>query len=72
VDIVVAPPYLYMDQAREGLNDNFVVAAQNAWVGGWSRGPFAGCRSIGYVDHTGRRHVDHTGCHQLVFYHSQG
>ena len=32
VDIVVAPPFLYIDQAMEGLNDNFKVAAQNAWV----------------------------------------
>lgn len=32
VDIVVAPPFLFIDQVMEGLNDNFKVAAQNAWV----------------------------------------
>lgn len=32
VDVVVAPPFLYIDQAMSSLNDNFKVAAQNAWV----------------------------------------
>ena len=32
VDVVVAPPFLYIDQAMEALNGNFQVAAQSAWV----------------------------------------
>lgn len=32
VDVVVAPPFLYIDQAMSGLNSNFNVAAQNSWV----------------------------------------
>ena len=32
VDVVVAPPFLYIDQAMESLDSKFKVAAQNAWV----------------------------------------
>jgi triosephosphate isomerase len=32
VDVVVAPPFLYIDQAMGSLSDRFEVAAQNAWV----------------------------------------
>ena len=32
VDVVVAPPFLYIDQAMAALDAKFEVAAQNAWV----------------------------------------
>jgi triosephosphate isomerase len=32
VDVVVAPPFLYIDQAMSTLDAKFKVAAQNAWV----------------------------------------
>jgi|TARA_B110000977_G_scaffold180870_1_gene241020 triosephosphate isomerase len=32
VDVVVAPPFLYIDQAMGALHPKFKVAAQNAWV----------------------------------------
>ena len=32
MDVVVAPPFLYIDQAMSTLDAKFKVAAQNAWV----------------------------------------
>lgn len=32
VDVVVAPPFLYIDQVQRSLDPKFKVSAQNAWV----------------------------------------
>ncbi|RWW29592.1 hypothetical protein GW17_00005881 [Ensete ventricosum] len=33
VDIVVAPPYIYVDQVKQSLTDHIEISAQNCWVG---------------------------------------
>lgn len=32
IDVVVAPPFIFLDWVRANLNDNYAVAAQNVWV----------------------------------------
>ncbi|RWW36004.1 hypothetical protein BHE74_00059000 [Ensete ventricosum] len=31
--IVVAPPYIYVDQVKQSLTDHIEISAQNCWVG---------------------------------------
>ncbi|WVZ04777.1 hypothetical protein V8G54_018123 [Vigna mungo] len=33
VDVVVAPPFLYIDQVKNSLTDRIEISAQNSWVG---------------------------------------
>ncbi|KAK9177321.1 hypothetical protein WN944_029342 [Citrus x changshan-huyou] len=33
VDVVVAPPFVYIDQVKNSLTDRIEIAAQNSWVG---------------------------------------
>ncbi|CAN4107397.1 unnamed protein product [Withania somnifera] len=39
VDVVVAPPFLYIDQVKKSLTDRIEVSAQNCWTG---KGGFIG------------------------------
>lgn len=32
-DVVVAPPFVYIDQVKKTLTDRIEVSAQNSWVG---------------------------------------
>lgn len=32
-DVVVAPPFIYIDQVKNSLTDRIEVSAQNVWVG---------------------------------------
>lgn len=32
IDVVVAPPFIFLDWVQANLNDNYAVAAQNVWV----------------------------------------
>jgi len=32
-DVVVAPPFLYIDQVKNSLTDRIEVSAQNCWTG---------------------------------------
>lgn len=31
-DVVVAPPFVYIDQVKSSLTDRIQIAAQNSWV----------------------------------------
>ncbi|GAV91496.1 TIM domain-containing protein [Cephalotus follicularis] len=65
VDVVVAPPFLYIDQVKSSLTDRIEISAQNSWVG--KGGAFTGeisaeqLRDIGckwvILGHSERRHV---------------
>ncbi|KAI8554118.1 hypothetical protein RHMOL_Rhmol05G0072800 [Rhododendron molle] len=33
VDVVVAPPFVYIDQVKNSLTDRIEIAAQNSWIG---------------------------------------
>jgi len=32
-DVVVAPPFLYIDQVKNSLTERIEISAQNSWVG---------------------------------------
>lgn len=32
-DVVVAPPFLYLDQVKSSLTDRIELSGQNSWVG---------------------------------------
>ncbi|CAL9115320.1 unnamed protein product [Musa textilis] len=65
VDIVVAPPYIYVDQVKQSLTDRIEISAQNCWVG--KGGAFTGeisaeqlidigCKWV-ILGHSERRHI---------------
>ncbi|KAJ4963946.1 hypothetical protein NE237_023885 [Protea cynaroides] len=65
VDVVVAPPFVYIDQVKNSLADRFEISAQNSWTG--KGGAFTGeisveqLKDIGckwvILGHSERRHV---------------
>ncbi|RAL50862.1 hypothetical protein DM860_005218 [Cuscuta australis] len=65
VDVVVAPPFLYIEQVKSTLTDRIEIAAQNCWIG--KGGAFTGeisaeqLKDIGckwvILGHSERRHV---------------
>ncbi|KAF4383677.1 hypothetical protein F8388_014177 [Cannabis sativa] len=65
VDVVVAPPFVYLDQVKNSLTDRIEISAQNSWVG--KGGAFTGeisveqLKDIGakwvILGHSERRHV---------------
>ncbi|CAA7403489.1 unnamed protein product [Spirodela intermedia] len=65
VDVVVSPPYLYIDQVKSSLTDRIEISAQNCWVGkgGAYTGEISaeqlkdiGCKWV-ILGHSERRHV---------------
>jgi triosephosphate isomerase (TIM) len=32
-DVVVAPPFIYIDQVKNSLTDRIELSAQNVWIG---------------------------------------
>lgn len=65
VDVVVSPPYIYIDQVKNSLTDRIEIAAQNSWVGkgGAYTGEISveqlkdiGCKWV-ILGHSERRHV---------------
>ncbi|KAF8405371.1 hypothetical protein HHK36_010275 [Tetracentron sinense] len=65
VDVVVSPPFVYIDQVKNSLTDRIEISAQNSWVG--KGGAFTGeisveqLKDIGckwvILGHSERRHV---------------
>jgi len=65
VDVVVAPPFVYIDQVKNTLSDRIEISGQNSWVG--KGGAFTGeisveqLKDIGakwvILGHSERRHV---------------
>ncbi|KAJ6368773.1 hypothetical protein OIU78_001198 [Salix suchowensis] len=65
VDVVVAPPFIYIDQVKSSLTDRIEISAQNSWVskGGAFTGEISveqlkdiGCKWV-ILGHSERRHV---------------
>ncbi|KAG6533875.1 triosephosphate isomerase, chloroplastic-like [Zingiber officinale] len=65
VDVVVAPPYIYLDKVKQSLTDLIEISAQNSWVG--KGGAFTGeisaeqlidlgCKWV-ILGHSERRHI---------------
>ncbi|XP_072966616.1 triosephosphate isomerase, chloroplastic [Typha angustifolia] len=65
VDVVVAPPFIYIDQVKNSLTERIEISAQNSWVG--KGGAFTGeisaeqlidvgCKWV-ILGHSERRHV---------------
>ncbi|PKA56528.1 Triosephosphate isomerase, chloroplastic [Apostasia shenzhenica] len=65
VDVVVAPPFIYIDQVKNSLIDRIEVSAQNSWIG--KGGAFTGeisaeqlidigCKWV-ILGHSERRHI---------------
>ncbi|XP_042424968.1 triosephosphate isomerase, chloroplastic-like isoform X7 [Zingiber officinale] len=65
VDVVVAPPYIYLDKVRQSLTNRIEISAQNSWVG--KGGAFTGeisaeqlidigCKWV-ILGHSERRHI---------------
>ncbi|KAG5247880.1 triosephosphate isomerase [Salix suchowensis] len=64
VDVVVAPPFIYIDQVKSSLTDRIEISAQNSWVskGGAFTGEISveqlkdiGCKWV-ILGHSERRH----------------
>ncbi|XP_047329802.1 triosephosphate isomerase, chloroplastic [Impatiens glandulifera] len=65
VDVVVGPPFVYLDQVKSSLTDRIEIAAQNSWIskGGAFTGEISveqlidiGCKWV-ILGHSERRHV---------------
>ncbi|KAK1305014.1 hypothetical protein QJS10_CPB11g01949 [Acorus calamus] len=61
VDVVVAPPYVYIEQVRSALTDRFEISAQNSWVG--KGGAFTGEISV--------EQLKDIGCKWVILGHSE-
>uniref|UniRef100_A0A0V0I0B9 Putative triosephosphate isomerase, chloroplastic-like n=1 Tax=Solanum chacoense TaxID=4108 RepID=A0A0V0I0B9_SOLCH len=61
VDVVVAPPFLYIDQVKNSLTDRIEVSAQNCWTG--KGGAFTGEISV--------EQVKDLGCNWVILGHSE-
>ncbi|KAL7118641.1 hypothetical protein ACP275_02G016000 [Erythranthe tilingii] len=61
VDVVVAPPFVYIDQVKSSLSDRIEIAAQNCWVG--KGGAFTGEISV--------EQIQDLGCKWVVLGHSE-
>lgn len=61
VDVVVAPPFIYIDQVKNSLTDRIGISAQNTWVG--KGGAFTGEISAEQL-------VD-IGCEWVILGHSE-
>ncbi|MED6216292.1 hypothetical protein PIB30_006232 [Stylosanthes scabra] len=65
VDVVVAPPFVYIDQVKNSITDRIEISAQNSWVG--KGGAFTGEISVEQLKdhgvkwvilgHSERRHI---------------
>ncbi|KAK4491433.1 hypothetical protein RD792_002182 [Penstemon davidsonii] len=61
VDVVVAPPFVYIDQVKNSLSDRIEIAAQNSWTG--KGGAFTGEISV--------EQLKDIGCKWVVLGHSE-
>ncbi|KAL3515025.1 hypothetical protein ACH5RR_021927 [Cinchona calisaya] len=65
VDVVVAPPFIYIDQVKSSLSDRIEISGQNCWIGkgGAFTGEISGeqLKDIGckwvILGHSERRHI---------------
>ncbi|KAJ1392211.1 Triosephosphate isomerase [Sesbania bispinosa] len=61
VDVVVAPPFLYLDQVKNSITDRIEISAQNSWVG--KGGAFTGEISV--------EQLKDLGCKWVILGHSE-
>eukprot|EP00262_Sarcandra_glabra_P015072 TRINITY_DN4571_c0_g1_i1.p1 TRINITY_DN4571_c0_g1~~TRINITY_DN4571_c0_g1_i1.p1 ORF type:complete len:309 (+),score=66.62 TRINITY_DN4571_c0_g1_i1:93-1019(+) len=61
VDVVVAPPFIYIDQVKNLLTDRIEISAQNSWVG--KGGAFTGEISV--------EQLNDIGCTWVILGHSE-
>lgn len=61
VDVVVAPPFVYIDQVKNTLTDRIEISGQNSWVG--KGGAFTGEISV--------EQLKDIGCKWVVLGHSE-
>ncbi|XP_031093406.1 triosephosphate isomerase, chloroplastic-like [Ipomoea triloba] len=61
VDVVVAPPFLYIDQVKNNLTDRVEISAQNCWIG--KGGAFTGEISV--------EQLNDIGCKWVILGHSE-
>lgn len=61
VDVVVAPPFVYIDQVKNSLTDRIEISAQNSWVG--KGGAFTGEISV--------EQLTDIGCKWVILGHSE-
>ncbi|KAA3465645.1 triosephosphate isomerase, chloroplastic-like isoform X1 [Gossypium australe] len=61
VDVVVAPPFVYLDQVTSSLTDRIEVSAQNSWIG--KGGAFTGEISV--------EQLKDVGCKWVILGHSE-
>ncbi|XP_050363125.1 triosephosphate isomerase, chloroplastic [Argentina anserina] len=61
VDVVVAPPFLYLDQVKSSLTDRIEISGQNSWVG--KGGAFTGEISV--------EQLNDIGCKWVILGHSE-
>ncbi|KAK4437700.1 Triosephosphate isomerase, chloroplastic [Sesamum alatum] len=61
VDVVVAPPFVYIDQVKNSLSDRIEISAQNCWIG--KGGAFTGEISV--------EQLKDLGCKWVVLGHSE-
>ncbi|GAB4853210.1 Triosephosphate isomerase, cytosolic, variant 2 [Ancistrocladus abbreviatus] len=61
VDVVVAPPFIYIDQVKSSLTNRIEVSAQNCWIG--KGGAFTGEISA--------EQLKDIGCHWVILGHSE-
>ncbi|RVW96670.1 Triosephosphate isomerase, chloroplastic [Vitis vinifera] len=61
LDVVVAPPFVYLDQVKNSLTDRIEISAQNSWVG--KGGAFTGEISV--------EQLKDIGCNWVILGHSE-
>ncbi|TXG64842.1 hypothetical protein EZV62_011836 [Acer yangbiense] len=61
VDVVVSPPFVYIDQVKNSLTDRIEISAQNSWVG--KGGAFTGEISV--------EQLKDLGCKWVILGHSE-
>ncbi|KAK3029015.1 hypothetical protein RJ639_040067 [Escallonia herrerae] len=61
VDVVVSPPFVYIDQVKSSLTDRIEIAAQNSWIG--KGGAFTGEISV--------EQLKDIGCKWVILGHSE-
>jgi triosephosphate isomerase len=61
VDVVVAPPFVYIDQVKNSITDRIEISAQNSWVG--KGGAFTGEISV--------EQLKDLGCKWVILGHSE-
>ncbi|CAN6167790.1 unnamed protein product, partial [Urochloa humidicola] len=61
VDVVVAPPFIYIDQVKNSLTDRIEVSAQNVWIG----------KGGAYTGEISAEQLVDIGCQWVILGHSE-